>query len=159
MPSDASFYDTCANGIFILSIFGYFANAGSSHSRSFSASNGLRLEMKASALGLTDSIGFEAGIAGKVCGSFLFTGFFGTGGGFGNDLGGSGGSLGTNPATLPVGLATLGGSLAFSFFGSGAFFAGFSFLGGGGGFSSFLGGGGGGGGRISFLGGGGGASF
>jgi len=115
------------------------ANAGSSQSRSFSASTGLKLDTNAPSLGLTDSIGFASGRAGKVCGSFLLTGFFGTGGGFGKDLLGAGGSFGTKPATLPDGFATFGAGLAFSFFGSGAFFAGFSFFGAGSGFSFFFG--------------------
>ena len=53
--------------------------------------------MKAPALGCTDSMGFEAGMAGNVCGSFLLMGFAGNGGGFGRLADGAGGSLGTKP--------------------------------------------------------------
>ena len=102
-PSADSFDKTYANGILIFNIFGYFANPASSESLSFSASNGLWLDMKAPALGFTDSIGLEDGTAGYLCGSFLMTGFFGTAGGLGKFLLGAGGSLGTNPATLPDG--------------------------------------------------------
>jgi hypothetical protein len=77
-------------------------NAGSSESLSFSASNGDKLETKAPALGFTDSIGLDAGMDGKVWGSFRFTGFFGTAGGLGKEVLGFGGSFGTNPATFPL---------------------------------------------------------